>query len=81
MSDMIAVSKSAVERWNEQAEQRHIAAFAAALNAGHGFQITSEPSTSREPGRINGYLAVPSHTPFARYIAERAERRTSTANV
>lgn len=72
---------SIVDIWNEQREQARIDFFVAAFEAGHGIQFTSEPSTSAHPGNINGFTAIPSHTPYARYVAERAERRTSTASV
>ena len=72
---------TAAERWAIKRTEENIAFFAAAIEAGHGFLMTSEPSTSREPGRINGLCFVQSHTPFARQVAERAERRSSTATV
>lgn len=81
MSEMIAVSQSAAERWKREATERNIAHFVQAVSAGHGHQITRESSTSRYPGEINGMIAIEKHSPFAAYIAERAERRTSTANV
>ena len=71
---------SIVDLWNEQRLQARIDFFVAAVTTGRGVQFTSEPSTSRDPGNINGYTAIPPHTEYARYVAERAERRTSTAS-
>lgn len=72
---------SIVDQWNAARLEDRIAYFSAAVSMGHGVQITSEPSTSRNPGEINGLASIPTQTPFSRQVAERAERRASTANV
>lgn len=72
---------SVITLWEREREQAQIDFFVEAVKQGRGVQFTLEPSTSRNPGDVSGYVSIESHTPFARQIAERAERRTSTATV
>lgn len=80
MSETIA-PVTVVTLWEREREQAQIDFFVKAVEAGQGVQFTFEPSTSRNPGAISGYVAIRPQTPFARQIAERAERRASTATV
>ena len=47
-----------------------------AFARGEGLVVTSDPST----GEYTGLVAIPSGGNAARYIADQAERRTSTLN-
>lgn len=56
---------------------RHADYIVQQLRAGKGVQVETDPDN----GRITGMTGIESGSDFARWTAERAERRASTRNV
>jgi hypothetical protein len=63
-------------QYQQSTIDQHTDYVVAILKAGAGVEISFDP----RDGTFTGIVGVESHTPFARQVAERAERRASTLN-